>query len=78
MLAATPAIAEHLFVASNRLADSTVNQLRMAMLKLNQNQTSHNVFKSIKVSITGFSLVKDDAYNSLRTILNHKLQRKDR
>ena len=78
MLAATPTIAEHLFVAGNRLAASTVNQLRVAMLKLNRNQTGHDVFKSIKTSITGFSLVKDDAYNSLRTILNHKLSRKDR
>ena len=68
-LAATPAIAEHLFVARSTLADSTINQLRAAMLKLNQDQTKKNVLKSIKASITGFSLVKDDAYNSLRKIL---------
>ncbi|MCD6532801.1 MAG: phosphate/phosphite/phosphonate ABC transporter substrate-binding protein [Deltaproteobacteria bacterium] len=68
-LAATPAIAEHLFVVRSTLAESTINQLRTAMLKLNQDQTKQNVLKSIKTSITGFSLVKDDDYNSLRKIL---------
>ena len=71
MLAATPAIAEHLFVARSTLADSTINQLRAAMLKLNKNQTKQNVLKSVKASITGFSLVRDDAYNSLRQILEY-------
>ena len=74
-LAATPAIAEHLFVARSTLADSTVNQLRSAMLKLNQDQTKQNVLKSIKTSLTGFSLVKDDDYNSLRKILEQMAEK---
>ncbi len=75
ILAATPAIAEHLFIASNKLSNDLVKQIRMAMLKLNKTQINHNVLKSIKTSITGFSLVEDDAYNSLRMILG-KVQKR--
>ncbi len=75
ILATTPAIAEHLFIVRSTLADSTINQLRAAMLKLNQDQTKQNVLKSIKTSITGFSLVQDDAYNSLRKILEQAAEK---
>ena len=72
MLTATPVIAEHLFVARSTLAETTVNQLRMALLTLEETPEGLNVLRSIKASLTGFSPVTDSAYNSLRQILDHQ------
>ena len=72
MLTATPAIAEHLFVTRSTLAETTVTQLRTAMLKLKETPGGLNVLRSIKASLTGFSPVTDSAYNSLRQILDHQ------
>ena len=74
-LVATPPIAEHLFVASNRLAEATVKQLRVAMLKLNQDKNNHKVLTSIKASITGVALTSDSAYDPLREMLNLKSEK---
>ncbi len=64
MLAKSPAIAEHVFVTSDRLPEATINTLRQALLNLKDKK----VLSSIKRSVTGMALVKDEDYDTLRAI----------
>jgi phosphonate transport system substrate-binding protein len=64
MLAKSPAIAEHVFVASDRLPEATTNTLRQALLNLKDK----TILSSIKKSVTGMTLVKDEDYDTLRAI----------
>lgn len=67
ILAKSPAIAEHLFVAGNKLPDATVDKLRRAMLNLKD----HNILSSIKKTVTGLAPVTDGDYEELRRILHN-------
>lgn len=66
MLAKSPAIAEHVFVASDNLPEATINSLRQSLLNLKDK----TILSSIKKSVTGMALVKDEDYDTLRTILH--------
>lgn len=68
ILAKSPAIAEHLFVAGNNLADSTVDKLRRALLSLKD----RTILSAIKKSATGLVPVTDADYTGLRRILNQR------
>ena len=65
MLAKSPPIAEHVFVASKNLPESTVNTLRQSLVNLKDK----TILSSIKKSVTGMAEVKDADYDTLRTIL---------
>ena len=65
MLAKSPPIAEHLFVASDKLPESTINTLRQSLVDLKDK----TILSSIKKSVTGMAEVKDADYDTLRTIL---------
>jgi len=65
MLAKSPPIAEHVFVASTKLPEPTINTLRQALVNLKDK----TILSSIKKSVTGLAEVKDEDYDTLRTIL---------
>lgn len=65
LLAESPPIAEHLFVANNNLPVETINKVRQLLVGL-KDQT---ILKAIKPSVTGMALVNDEDYDQLRNIL---------
>jgi len=65
MLAKSPPIAEHLFVARKDLPPETIDKLRQLLVGLKDTA----ILSSIKDSVTGMAEVKDDDYETLRTIL---------
>jgi phosphonate transport system substrate-binding protein len=77
ILQTTPAIAEHLLAVCSTLAESTVIQLREALLQLGKSQEGLNLLHAIKPSLTGFAPVTEDDYNSLRQILDHNKQKEN-
>ena len=68
-LATTPALSEHLFVASNRLAPSIVNIIKETFMGLSNTDRGMKILKNIKPKMTGFSPAKDSDYDNLREIL---------
>jgi phosphonate transport system substrate-binding protein len=65
----TPAISEHVFVASGRIPQKTVEALRKALFRLRDEEQNRAVMTSIKKTITGFVPARDSDYNNLRRIL---------
>jgi phosphonate transport system substrate-binding protein len=65
MIAKSPPIAEHLFVANKNLPEETINSMRKLLLNLKDK----TILSSIKKSVTGMASVKDEDYESLRAIL---------
>ncbi|MFQ5643033.1 MAG: phosphate/phosphite/phosphonate ABC transporter substrate-binding protein [Thiogranum sp.] len=68
-LAVTPALSEHLFVTSSRLAPQRVEQLRNALLELNRTDNGRHIMNSIKPGITAMLPVQDSDYDNLRDIM---------
>ena len=68
-LAATPAIAEHLFVVRSTLDKETAAILRNALLSVASARNSYQIMKSIKPTVSGFVAAEDRDYDKLRTIL---------
>jgi phosphonate transport system substrate-binding protein len=68
-IATTPALSEHLFVASDRLAESTYNQLRSALLEAHQSEQGLRAIQAIKSNISAFVPAQDSDYDNLREIL---------
>jgi len=71
MLAKSPPIAEHLFVANNKLSEKTVHVIRRALLNLKD----ETILKAIKPTVTGMTDVQDEDYETLRAILNSSNER---
>jgi phosphonate transport system substrate-binding protein len=67
LLAKSPPISEHLFVASRNLPQSTIDILRYSMFQLKDT----TIFTSIKPSVTGLVPVKDEDYDYLFSVLKH-------
>jgi phosphonate transport system substrate-binding protein len=65
MLAKSPPLAEHLFVASNKLPEATISTLRQSLVNLRDK----TILSAIKKSVTGMVVVKDADYDPLRTII---------
>ena len=70
VLDTTPALSEHLFVASKTLDDATVKKLREAFFALSKDPAGPKIMNSIKQGITAMTAVEDKDYNNLREILN--------
>lgn len=65
MLAQSPPISEHLFIASGKISDQMVEKFTQSMLQLD-NKT---ILTSIKKSVTGMVPATMKDYDSLKTIL---------
>jgi phosphonate transport system substrate-binding protein len=70
VLAWTPEISEHVFVASNKLSARTVESLRKAMLGLGDEPEGKAVMSFIKQDVTAFVPGSYSDYENLRKILS--------
>ena len=68
-IATTPALSEHLLVASDTLPESIVNQLREALLHAHESEKGLRAIQAIKPTISAFVPALDSDYDNLRTIL---------
>lgn len=69
-IATTPAIADHVLVASNKLDDNTVALLHNALLDLAQQAGGERILNSVTPGITAFVAANDADYSNLREILH--------
>ncbi|MGD8592948.1 MAG: phosphate/phosphite/phosphonate ABC transporter substrate-binding protein [Gammaproteobacteria bacterium] len=69
-IATTPALSEHLFVASDNLPESTFKLLRSALLEAHQSEQGLRAIRAIKSNITAFVPAQDSDYDNLRRILS--------
>lgn len=69
MLAKSPPISEHLFIARSSLPAEILEPLREAMLSLHEDAQGAEILTSIKSSVTALVKVDDGDYDSLRKIL---------
>lgn len=68
-LAATPALSEHLFVASNALPANTVQAMRAALYRLKDIPQGSLIMNAIKKDMSAMVPAADSDYDSLRDIL---------
>lgn len=68
-LSTTPALSEHLFVASKTLDPAIVDKLRKALYSLSDAPNGIAIMSSIKPDMTAMVPVKDADYDNLREIL---------
>lgn len=68
-LTSTPKLAEHVFVASNKLDPAIVLKLREAFLSLDQDAMGVKIMSSMKPGITAMRSIEDKNYDNLRKIL---------
>lgn len=69
VLAWTPPISEHLFVANPRLPDRTVKALREALLRLREDKDGRAIMSGVQENLTGIVAAKDGDYGNLRLVL---------
>jgi phosphonate transport system substrate-binding protein len=69
ILAQSPPVSEHLFVASKSLDQTTLKRLRDAMYGLSRTPQGLEIIKKIKATATGLVPVRDSDYDSLRKLL---------
>lgn len=69
VLAKSPPISEHVFVARSDLAPEMVKKLQQAFMAVNQYPQKDQILQSIKKSVTGFAPVVDQDYDALRDLL---------
>ena len=69
MLAKSPPISEHPFVARTTLPTTLVEALRKAFLELNGNDRGPAVLTSIKKSVTGIAPARNEDYDTLRSVM---------
>ncbi len=65
MLAKSPPVAEHLFVASNELEEDIFLAIRQALVELKDK----HILSALKKSVTGMKQVSDEDYNGLRLMM---------
>lgn len=68
-IATTPALSEHLFVASDSMPESMVNVLRSALLEAHLSEQGLSAIQAIKPNISAFVPAQDSDYDNLREIL---------
>lgn len=69
VLETTPALSEHLFVASGKLDPAILSKLREAFYALSKAPNGKKIMGSIKPGITAMTPVEDKDYDNLREIL---------
>lgn len=70
VIAWTPAVSEHLFVARQGLSSTLVSRIRSALLDLASAPDGRRVLPRLKAGLTGLVPVEDADYDSLRRMLN--------
>ena len=69
VLAKSPPISEHVFMARSDLPPELVERLQKAFMAVNQHPQKDKILKSIKKSVTGFAPVADRDYGELRELM---------
>lgn len=75
-LAETPALSEHLFVASDKLSQKMVDKIRNVLVNLHTSEQGMKVLSGIKKKMTGMEPVEDKDYDNLREILRSLKEKK--
>ncbi|MGD8525480.1 MAG: phosphate/phosphite/phosphonate ABC transporter substrate-binding protein [Thioalkalispiraceae bacterium] len=75
-LASTEALSEHLFVASNRLPQVLVDNIKKILLDLKNHQAGRDIMNGIKKNMNAMAEARDEDYDNLRNILSVLKQRK--
>lgn len=70
VVATSPEIHEHMFVARGGLDDQVVSALRVALARLASAPEGPRILESIQHGATGFGLVKDSDYDNLRQMMH--------
>jgi len=73
ILAVTPPVSEHLFVASGALPAAEVDALRDGLQRLKNDTVGGTIMRAMKPTLTALVPVVDEDYDNLRTIL-HELK----
>lgn len=68
-IATTPAISEHVLVASTTMTQETVHTARQALFRLRDSARGRAIMKGIKSTMTGMVPARDSDYDNLREIL---------
>lgn len=69
VLATSPPISTHVFVANSHLPGALVDKIRQVLLDLKQDPQGQEVLAKMGKEMTGFVPVKDEDYDTLREIL---------
>ncbi|MBW2645302.1 MAG: phosphate/phosphite/phosphonate ABC transporter substrate-binding protein [Deltaproteobacteria bacterium] len=69
LLARSPAISEHIFVASNKLDAALVDEIRKALQGIKGEKKVRSILSPLKKGTTGLIPVQDRDYDNLRVIL---------
>lgn len=69
LLALTPSVSEHLFVAAKAMPEAEIEELRQLLFGLDDSGPGRKVLRAIKRSVTGMGPVKDADYDNLRDII---------
>lgn len=69
VLASTPKIPNHLFIANSILSTEKIKKIQQALFKLNDSENGKLIMESISKSITNMTVVEDSFYNELRDII---------
>ena len=70
LLALTPSISEHLFVATKAMPEAELEELQQLFFGLDDSGPGRKVLRSIKRSVTGMGPVTDADYDTLRAIIS--------
>jgi phosphonate transport system substrate-binding protein len=73
LLAATPPVSDHVFVASAKMPKREVEALRRLFLALNDSEAGKAAMKAIHPGMTALVRPADSDYDSLRAVMNIKI-----
>jgi phosphonate transport system substrate-binding protein len=68
-IATSPPIADHVFVASRKLADAQLRTIRQALWQLHNDPKGAGILQSITPGVTALVPVQDSDYDTLRVVL---------
>jgi len=77
VLAQTPPISEHVFVANTKMSPALIVVMRKALLDLKRHPHGAEIMRSLNDKLTGIVAAKDGDYDSLRTIVDAVAQLRD-
>lgn len=69
-LSKSPAISEHLFVATSRVSARTTDTVRAALLSIDTTPGGRKIVQGIKKTVTGLVPVQNSHYESLRQLMD--------
>ena len=69
VIAISPKVTEHSFVATDRLDDTLCTQIRQAMINIKSKEEIEKLLKPIKSTMSGLAAVEDKDYDRLRVIM---------